>query len=228
MENSGTLFVVATPIGNLEDLTLRALRILKEVDAIACEDTRVTKKLLARYEIATRVISYHAHSGETKVANLLTLLEDGKSVALVSDAGTPAVSDPGAELVRRAREAGAAVVSVPGPSALTAAYSISGLGGSDFLFLGFLPHKKGRQTLFTEIAESKRPVAFYESPHRLMKTLEALREHTPDHTVYVVREISKIHEECRVGTPATLIQHFDSHPDTLRGEFVLIVSPRAK
>ncbi|HEX7724116.1 MAG TPA: 16S rRNA (cytidine(1402)-2'-O)-methyltransferase, partial [Candidatus Paceibacterota bacterium] len=167
-----TLYVVGTPIGNLEDITLRALRILREADLILCEDTRVTKKLLTVNDIHTPTKSYHAHSTMSRVEDILDMLREGKNLALVSDAGTPGISDPGAELVARVRSELAAQIaagelkieSVPGPSALAAALSIAGVPCARFTFLGFLPHKKGRETLFKEIAGSEETYAFYESP----------------------------------------------------------------
>ena len=224
---SGTLFVIATPIGNLEDITLRALRVLKEVDLVACEDTRVTGKLLAHYEIKKSLISYNAHASEGKHAKILDVLRDGKSVALVSDAGTPTISDPGSMLVEMVRRElpEVLVVSVPGASALTAALSISGVPSSEFLFLGFLPHKKGRETLFTEIASAERPVVFYESSHRILKALESLSQKLlPERTVTVCREVTKLFEETVKGSATEVLQYYQSHSDKVRGEFVVIVS----
>ena len=228
-----TLYIVATPIGNLEDITLRALRILKEVDLVLCEDTRVTKKLLTRYDIHTPTLSYHARSGDTKVAKIIELLEEGKNLALVSDAGTPTISDPGAFLVSAVREHfrdtgeghAVCIVAVPGPSALTAALSVAGVTGSDFLFLGFLPHKKGRETLFTEIARSERIVVFYESPHRILKTLMSLGEHAGERRIIIVRELTKIYEEVLSGTAAELRERLIADQQKQRGEFVVIVAP---
>ncbi|MDO8564391.1 MAG: 16S rRNA (cytidine(1402)-2'-O)-methyltransferase, partial [bacterium] len=174
-----TLYIVGTPIGNLEDITLRALRVLKEVDVILCEDTRMTARLLARYEISKPLKSYHEHSKVSRIDEIVALLEQGKDLALVTDAGTPGISDPGSLLVSKIREAlpEVKIETIPGPSALTAALSVAGVPASDFLFLGFLPHKKGRETLFKEIAASERAVVFYESPHRILKTLESLDLH---------------------------------------------------
>jgi 16S rRNA (cytidine1402-2'-O)-methyltransferase len=220
-------YVVATPIGNLEDITLRALRILKEVDLILCEDTRVTKRLLDKYGIQTPMLSYHSHSGALKIEKVLDFLKEKKDLALVSDAGTPTISDPGSLLISKIKEASLAeVITVPGPSALTAALSVSSLPASEFLFLGFLPHKKGRQTLFTEIAQSKRPVVFYESPHRILKTLESLKERMPTRRVIVARELTKIYEETVEGTADKLIAYFGSDPKKIKGEFVVIVEGR--
>ena len=227
-----TLYVVATPIGNLEDISPRALRILKEVNTVLCEDTRLTKKLLSHYDIHTMTLSYHANSADSKEEKIIALLREGKDLALVSDAGTPAISDPGSKLVSVLRAAFSpeelSVIAIPGPSALTAALSVSGLPSSDFLFLGFLPHKKGRNTLFEEIAASTRTVAFYESPHRLMKTLDALVEKLePSRTLVVAREISKIYEEVVSDTPEEVQKFFLANPDKVRGEFVLMVDGRS-
>jgi len=222
------LYVVGTPIGNLEDITLRALRILNEVDTIVCEDTRVTKKLLFYLGISKPLISYHSQSKLSKTRDIIALLEEGKSLALVSDAGTPAVSDPGALLVASVREAlgdKVKIESVPGPSALTAALSVAGAPVSNFLFLGFLPHKKGRETLFKEIASESRAVIFYESPHRFMKTLASLAKAAPEKKIHIVRELTKLHEEAVRGTAAELSIYFSTYKEKARGEFVFIVLP---
>jgi 16S rRNA (cytidine1402-2'-O)-methyltransferase len=234
------LYVVGTPIGNLEDITLRALRILKEVDVILCEDTRVTKKLLNHYDIHTKTLSYHAHSTLQKVDYIIELLNQGKVLALVSDAGTPAVSDPGSLLVSKIREALSRsdldkeyqgqtlikIVAVPGASALTSALSIAGVPVQDFTFLGFLPHKKGRETLFKEILESERAMVFYESTHRILKTLESLKKFMPERKVVIAREITKMFEETLVGTAEELLKILTDTPEKTRGEFVVIVSAK--
>ncbi len=221
-----TLFIVATPIGNLEDITLRAIRILKEADLILCEDTRVTKKLLSKYDIHTPTLSYHAHSKLSKIEQIISLLKEGKNLALVSDAGTPAISDPGSFLISKVQEKlgdEIKISAIPGPSALTAALSVSGLETSQFLFLGFLPHKKGRETLFKEISATERAVVFYESPHRLLKTLRSLKEFVPERRIGVARELTKIFEEMRWGRAEDLEAHFTTHPDTVRGEIVILI-----
>ncbi len=223
-----TLYIVATPIGNLQDITLRALRVLKEVDMIVCEDTRVTKKLLMRYDIDKPLLSLHAQSGDAKLMRVLDMLAEDKTLAYVSDAGTPGVSDPGARLVALARErfgGACAIVPIPGPSALTAAYAVSGFSGSDFLFLGFLPHKKGRQTLFAEIAATQRAVIFYESPHRIVKTLEELSRALGERTVMFARELTKLFEDVQIGTAAELLALVQEHPEKNKGEFVVLVAP---
>lgn len=225
----GTLSIVATPIGNLGDITFRAVETLKQADAIACEDTRVTAKLLQRFEIEKPLIIYSAQSARAGGARVLTLLAVGKHVALVTDAGTPGISDPGTELVARARGAGARIEAIPGPSALAAALSIAGVPSNEFIFLGFLPHKKGRQTLFKEIAAEKRAVVFYESPHRILKALKSLADTLPEKkTVTLCRELTKIHEEVFQGTATEVLAEFTSHPDRVRGEFVVIVSPEIR
>lgn len=224
-----TLYVVATPIGNLEDISPRALRILSEVDVILCEDTRVTRKLLSHFGISTKTISYHARTEVLKLDYVLSFFDEGKNVALVSDAGTPAISDPGAILVKEVRQRFPEVniVAIPGPSALTAAVSIAGLLFSDFTFLGFLPHKKGRETLFKEIAESSRTMVFYESPHRIEKTLESLSTHlTSNRIVSICRELTKVYESVVSGNPDFVKNHFVANKDQVRGEFVVIVSPK--
>ena len=209
----GKLSVVATPIGNLEDSTLRALRILKEADYVACEDTRVTKKLLSHFDIHTPAVGHGRIAG---------LLEQDKHVALVCDAGTPGVSDPGQEIVAKARATGAEVVAVPGASALAAALSISGIRASSFMFYGFLPVKKGREKLFKEIAAAERASVFYESPHRIVKTLTSLKTHLPaGRQVGLYRELTKIYEEAILGTPAEVLAALVEEKQ--RGEFVVIV-----
>jgi 16S rRNA (cytidine1402-2'-O)-methyltransferase len=221
-----TLYIVATPIGNLEDITLRALGVLAEVDVVLCEDTRMTKRLLDKYEIKAKTLSYNAHSTTAKNNQIFELLEEGKNLALVSDAGTPGISDPGMLLVKQVREHfgdEVKVVPIPGASALTAALSAAGVPSSEFLFLGFLPHKKGRETLFKEIADSKRTVAFYESPHRIMKTLQSLTKYTPDRKIVIGRELTKIYEEFFAGTPEEAHTYFTKEKGRVKGEFVVIV-----
>ena len=240
-----TFSVVSTPIGNLEDITLRALRVLREADLVLCEDTRMTKRLLERHAISTPTMSYHMHSKLAKIETILGLLAQGKKLALVSDAGTPGISDPGSLLVSKIRERYAREIemgeikieAVPGPSALVAALSIAGLPVDDFIFLGFFPHKKGRETLFKEIAISKRAVIFYESPHRIMKTLESLALHTTSSAesvstgaaeqprqVTIVRELTKIYEQVVTGSASELVTYFTKNADKVRGEFVVIVA----
>lgn len=225
----GTLSVVATPIGNLGDITLRALEILKEADAIACEDTRVTSKLLTRYDISKPLLVYHAQSGRLASTRILELLGEGKHVALVTDAGTPGISDPGTALVAEVRARlgnDVRVQAVPGPSALTAALSIAGVPTDQFTFLGFLPHKKGRQTLMKEIAASERTVVFYESPHRIEKALAELAAVLPEtRKVVALRELTKMFESTVAGSASEVAEYFSTHAKEVRGEFVVLVAP---
>ncbi|MDP1625281.1 MAG: 16S rRNA (cytidine(1402)-2'-O)-methyltransferase [bacterium] len=219
-----TLYIVATPIGNLEDMTFRAVRVLKECAVVFCEDTRTTRVLFDRYDIRVPTESFHAQSPLSKMDRIVALLEEGKDIALVSDAGTPGISDPGMLLVSevRRRIPEASVVAVPGPSALAAAVSIAGKPLHEFVFLGFLPHKKGRQTIFEEIKTGERPYVFYESPHRIEKTLESLVG--CGKTVTVLREMTKIHESYVSGTAEEVLAAFKAKPETIRGEFVVIVN----
>lgn len=229
MQNIGTLYIVATPIGNLEDITLRAIRILKEVDYILCEDTRTTQVLLNKYDIKTKTMSYHVHSTEKKEEAIMNMLKAGENLAMVSDAGTPTISDPGVMLVLNIRkELGmeAKVVPIPGPSALISALSASGISSAEFTFLGFLPHKKGRETLFNEIAKSRRVIVFYESTHRILKTLASLDKYAPSFNIMIAREITKQFEEFVNGTPKEVLEYFTKNNDKQRGEFVVIVEPR--
>lgn len=224
----GTLSVVATPIGNLGDITLRALETLKDADAIACEDTRVSAKLFARYEIRKPLLVYHAQSAARFAERIVALLAEGKRIALVTDAGTPGISDPGVELVAlvRIRLPAVRIEAIPGPSALTAALSIAGLPSASFVFLGFLPNKKGRQTLFKEIAEEPRAVVFYESPHRIEKTLASLAQVLPSsRRIALCRELTKIHEEVVSGNALEALAFFAKKPARQRGEFVVVVGP---
>jgi len=222
-----TLFVVGTPIGNLEDLTYRAESVLRSVSVIACEDTRVTKKLLDRYTISTPTTSIHHHTPAHVLDTLLDRIEQGNDVAVVTDAGMPGVSDPGGKLIARAVLRNISVQSVPGPSALTTAVSLSGVPTDAFLFLGFLPHKKGRETLFKRIAATEEAVVLYESPHRLMKTLDSLMKLSLNKQIVVCRELTKIHESLIRGTAEQVLKHFTDHPDQVRGEVVIVIGPMA-
>lgn len=219
------LYVVATPIGNLGDITIRAIDILKSVDLILCEDTRVTKKLLDHLEINTPTMSYHAQSKLSKIEKIIELLKEGKDLALVSDAGTPTISDPGVLLIKKVKEElpEVEIITIPGASAVTAALSISGLPASEFLFLGFLPHKKGRETLFKEISENKRTTVFYESPHRIMKTINSLNEYCPERKIVLARELTKMYEETIEGTASKIKEILENNEEKIRGEFVVIV-----
>ena len=228
MDEIGTLYIVATPIGNLEDITLRALRILKEVDYVLCEDTRTTQNLLNKYDIKTKTMSYHAHSTDGRESAIINLLRNGKNLALVSDAGTPCISDPGVMLVSNVRKefgSEAKVSPIPGPSALISALSASGISSAEFVFLGFLPHKKGRETIFKEIASSDKVTVFYESTHRILKTLESLKKSQPEAKVMIAREITKQFEEFQSGTAHELLEYFNNNKVKQKGEFVVIVSP---
>jgi 16S rRNA (cytidine1402-2'-O)-methyltransferase len=218
------LYIVATPIGNLEDITLRAIRVLGEVAVIFCEDTRTTHVLLNKYGIKTATESFHSQSPLSKMDRIQALLEEGRDIALVSDAGTPGISDPGMLLVSeiRKRLPEVSVIAIPGASALTAAISVAGKPLHEFVFLGFLPHKKGRQTLFEEMKASERPYVFYESPHRIEKTLESLAG--SGKVVTILREITKIYESYVSGTAEEVLATFAKNPQTLRGEFVVIVN----
>ena len=250
-----TLYIVGTPIGNLEDISMRALRILNEVDFILCEDTRVTKKLLSHYRVNTPTISYHQHSGVKKVDYILDLLGQKKDLALVADAGTPGISDPGGKLIQAAMEEFGdriKIESVPGPSAVTAALSISGIPTDKFVFMGFLPHKKGRQTFLGKIIDSEFPVVVYESKFRIIKLLEELeilnkkikkrnkeidleksrgisrkkeieKKKKPVTSIVVCRELSKMHETVYRGEIKYIKERIKENKDEQKGEFVVII-----
>ena len=220
----GTLYLVPTPIGNLEDITLRAIRILREVDLIACEDTRTSGTLLAHHEIETSTTSFHEHNEREKAGELVDRLRARYAVALVSDAGTPGISDPGFVLVRAALEEGFPVRPLPGPTAFVPALVASGLPTDRFVFEGFLPKKKGRQTRLEVLANEPRTMVLYESRYRVVRTLEDLETHLgPDREVAVARELSKQFEEIERGTLAEVRSYFASK-SSVRGEFVLVVA----
>lgn len=225
---SGTLYVVATPIGNLEDISARALRILGEVDLIACEDTRHTRKLLDRYGISKPLVSYHEHNESARAAELMIDLLAGKNIALVSDAGTPLIADPGYRLVEQARERGVMVSPVPGPSALLAALSASGLPTDSFVFLGFLPPKQGqRRKLLEEWKSLPATLVFYEAPHRILETLEDIAAiFGPRHCV-LARELTKIHEEFLRGTPSQLREALAERA-AVKGEITAMIAKSAE
>lgn len=219
------LYIVPTPIGNLGDITHRAQEVLSTVDLILAEDTRVTQRLLARYEIHTPLRPYHAHNEHQTTANVIQLLKDGKTIALVSDAGTPGISDPGFMLVRACREAEEEVVVLPGPTAFVPALVGSGFPCDRFFFEGFLPHKKGRQTRWKFLATIPHTLVLYESPYRLVKCLEEIRTYFAEiRNVCVVREISKMHEQYHFGTAPELSAWFEKHPEKVKGEMVVIIS----
>lgn len=225
---SGILHVVATPIGNLEDMTYRAVRILQEVALIAAEDTRHSRRLLDHYAIRTPLISYHEHNEQDRAEQLLQRLLGGESIALISDAGTPAIADPGYRLVRACRQAGVEVVAVPGPSALTAALSICGLPTDRFQFIGFLPAKAhGRRETLQSLATEQQTLACYETPHRLQACLQDICEIMgEDRDLAVARELTKRHEELFHGTVAAALKHFSD--GKVKGELVLLIAPVEK
>jgi 16S rRNA (cytidine1402-2'-O)-methyltransferase len=219
---SGLLLVVGTPIGNLEDITARAVRVLGEADAIACEDTRVTSKLLAHLSIAKPLVSVHEHSNMKAVTTLVSRLKAGERIAYVCDAGTPGMNDPGGKLVEAASEAGIKIEVIPGPSSLTAAISICGFPMDEFVYIGFIPHKKGRETLFKQMAEREAPTIFLESTHRIMKTLEALAKHLdPARKIFVGRELTKMHETHYRGLITDVVQQLKA--TSTKGEFIVII-----
>jgi 16S rRNA (cytidine1402-2'-O)-methyltransferase len=226
----GTLYIVATPIGNLEDISLRSLRVLKEVDYVLCEDTRLTKRILDKYELSTPTISYHQHSNFSKIKQVLQYLKEGKNLALVSDAGTPGISDPGSVLVHAAfKEYGdeLKISPIPGPSAVISALSVSGWPVDRFSFFGFLPHKKGRQTMIKEMLASPYPVAFYESKHRLAKCLKELDMFSKEQDVKVelmiARELTKMFESLYFGAPSDLLAKLEQDAEMQKGEFVVLL-----
>lgn len=215
----GKLYVLATPIGNLGEITLRALEVLKEVDLIACEDTRHTSKLLSHYKIEKPLISYFQHSKLSKITKLIEIIESGKDIAVVTDAGTPGISDPGGKLVEEAVSHGIQVVPISGPSALTTALSVSGFPTDGFVFYGFLPTKKGRQTKLKEIAGTKKTVVLYESPYRIKKLLSEMLEFVGDREIVVCRELTKKFEEIYRGKVSEVVKQIKE-----KGEFVVVIS----
>jgi len=217
------LSIVATPIGNLEDITLRAIRTLKEADFILAEDTRHAKILLNKYEITTHVISFHAHTNDAQREKFIEMLKEGKNLALISDAGTPGISDPGYVLIRDAVAENIKIDVIPGPSAVITAVVASGLPANRFIYLGFLPLKKGRQTLLQSLAESEFTIVLYEAPHRIEKTLSQLLEFLGDREIAVCREMTKMFAEIFRGTTQQAIAHFKQKKP--RGEFTLVIGP---
>ena len=216
-----TLFIVSTPIGNLSDITLRALDTLKEVDLILCEDTRHTKNLLTHYDIKTKIDSFHAHSSFKKLDTIIKILKTEKDIALVSDAGTPGISDPGVVLIKKSVEENIKITPIPGVTAFVTALSVSGLPIDKFTYLGFLPVKKGRKTLFDSLEAEKRTVVFYESPHRILKTLTELEIRFPDRKIVIAREMTKIYEEFFRGDIKSALKYFTKNKP--KGEFVVIL-----
>lgn len=222
----GKLYLVPTPIGNLADITLRAVTVLKEADGILAEDTRTSGKLLKHLEVQTPMQSYHMHNEHQRTQGLVQKMLDGATYALISDAGTPAISDPGFLIVRACLEAGVAVECLPGATALIPALVNSGLPNDRFVFEGFLPVKKGRQTRLLALQEETRTMVFYESPHKLLKTLKQFSEFFgADRLASVSRELTKLHEETVRGTLAEVLQHFEKKPP--KGELVLVVAGKS-
>lgn len=219
----GTLYIVPTPVGNMEDMTLRAIRILKEADVVLAEDTRTSGILLKHFDIKNHLLSHHKFNEHATSAAVVERLLAGQNVALISDAGTPGISDPGFFLVREAAKAGVEVLTLPGPTAFVPALVSSGLPCDRFCFEGFLPQKKGRQTRIEALRDEQRTMVFYESPYRVLKTLQQFAEvFGPERQVSVCREISKVHEESVRGTLAEVIAHFAEHAP--RGEFVIVLA----
>ena len=223
----GILYIVATPIGNLEDITYRAVRVLKEADLIFCEDTRTTKKLLDHCKITAETRSFYgvgskARKPQSRIYFVIDELKSGKNVAFVTDAGTPGLSDPGNLLVEKVLENNIPVVPIPGVSALATLVSVAGIDLTQFIFLGFPPHKKGRETFFKGIISHNIPVMYYESPHRLLKNLELLKTLSLDKSIILGRELTKVFEEIVRGTVAEVLEYFENNPEKVKGEFVII------
>jgi len=221
---TGILYVVATPLGNLQDITQRAVEVLKQVDLVAAEDTRRSRQLLSHFGISVQMESYHDDSGTAKIQRIVEQLVAGKQVALLSDSGTPAVSDPGAELVRQVMDLGVKVVPIPGPSAVTTAFSVAGIPASGFLFAGYPPRKASEKRQFLEqIAAHSRPVVLYEAPHRIADTLQLLAEICPQRQIVLARELTKLHEEVHHGPVGEIAQAISGEEP--RGEFTLVLNP---
>ena len=221
------LYLIPTPIGNLEDITLRALRILKEVDVILAEDTRTSSKLLKHYDISKKLVAHHQHNEHKSLERVIDAIKSGETMALISDAGTPAISDPGFLLARECIKHDIEIECLPGATAFVPALVNSGFPCDKFVFEGFLPHKKGRQTRLKLLAEETRTIIFYESPHRLIKSLKQFAEYFgEDRQASVSRELTKIHEENIRGTVVELVSYYETH--TLKGEIVVIVEGAKK
>ena len=224
------LYIVSTPIGNLKDITLRAVEVLREADLVLCEDTRQTKKLLDNYKIKKPLLAYHQRSRLTRVEKIVEHLQAGKNLALVTDAGTPGISDPGSELVGKLvdsfDEKELQIVPIPGPAALTTLISVAGVNLSKFVFAGFPPNKKGRETFFKKILAEERPVIYYDSPYRFLKNLQLLQELNNNVKLFVVigRELTKVFEEIKRGDLESVLCYYQNRPDKVRGEFSIIVS----
>lgn len=226
MEMAGKLYICATPIGNLEDITFRVIKTLKEVDLIAAEDTRHSRKLLNYYEINTPITSYHEHNKKEKAKHLVEQLLSGKNIALITDAGTPTISDPGEELVKMAYEAGIKITSLPGPCALITGLTISGLSARRFCFEAFLPaEKKERQRIIKELSNETRTIILYEAPHRLLKTLKELYEAMGDRSASVIKELTKIHETVQRTSLSQAIAFYENEEP--KGEYILIIEGKS-
>lgn len=226
MDNLGKIYIIATPIGNLKDITLRAIDILSEVDVVYAEDTRVTKKIFEKYNIKTNLKSLNARTEHKKAGLVLEDLRSGLNVAYVSDAGTPGISDPGSYLVSfiKREEPNIQIVPIPGSTAVTSALSVSGFDTHKFLFLGFPPNKKGRKTFFENLKDIKETTVFYESPHRIMNALERLVTTLGDgRKIFLAREMTKMHEEYLTGTPEEILDYFQDNSEKVRGEFVVVI-----
>jgi len=223
--NTGKLYIVATPIGNLEDITYRAVKTLKSCDFILCEDTRISSRLLAHYEIKKELVSFNARSEEKKIGLAIKRILEGANCSLISDAGTPSISDPGIRLVHAAHVAGIEVVGIPGANAAILALSIGGLPTDSFIFEGFLPQKKGRQKKLKVLAEEDRTIVLYESTYRIEKLIDELELYMPERFVVVCRELTKKFEELWRGTPSELNDQIESK--TTKGEFVVLISPKS-
>ena len=221
MSNTGQLFVVGTPIGNLEDVTLRAISTLQSVDLVLAEDTRNSKKLLDAHKIKTKMISYHEHSNDKEIKKIIDLLLEGKDLALISDAGTPTISDPGYGLIRNCIKHDIVIVPIPGVSAITAAMSVSGLPSDSFTFIGFLPQKKGRLKKIELLKNIENTIILFESPYRLEKTLNQLLEHLGNRSVVVGRELTKLYEEVIRGNLTDVIKYFSK--SKVKGEIVIMI-----
>lgn len=218
----GKLYIVSTPIGNLKDITFRSINILKDVDAIACEDTRITNRLLNKYDIVKKLVVYNDYNERNKTNTLIDFLLEGKKIALVSDAGTPCISDPGYRLVNAAQKNNIEVLSIPGPSSVQAALSISGLPTDNYFFQGFLPKKKGRETKFNELKNIKCSIVLFESPKRVNKTLLHIEKYLGNRIISICKEITKVHEKVFIGRVHDIINNIKEI--TLKGEFVIVIA----
>ena len=221
MSDKGRLYIVATPIGNLKDFTFRAIDTLKEVDFVFAEDTRNSIQLMKHYKIETKIDSYHEHNNVKKIPKIINLLNEGKNIALISDAGTPTISDPGYKLIRACIDEEINIIPIPGASAVTAALSASGLPSDSFFFLGFLPHKKGRKKKISFLKSLDNTIIIFESPHRLLKTLKELHDELGERPVVVARELTKLYEEITRGNFDSIIEYFESKK--VKGEIVIII-----